>query len=306
MGECERTIWVDGELRPWREATVHVLSQSLQRGTLIFDTLPVFAGPEGPRALGLVEHVRRFFDSARLNDMELSASFDEVVAGVGASVRANRGAEVVKLSGYYPGVSADLLPIDRRASVAIAAYARADLELEGQRQPTHPARLRIADAPKIPRSVLSPQLKIAAGYTRAAVETRRARAEGFDDVLFLDVDGQLAETSTQSFFAVLDGALWTAPVGAVLEGVTRRVVIDLARAAGIELRRSALRAEDLEATCEAFLTGTTIGVWPVARIGSRAYPDPVPGPVTVRLADHFERLLRGEDRELSARWLQAV
>ncbi|MCE2390331.1 MAG: aminotransferase class IV [Proteobacteria bacterium] len=306
MGERERTIWVDGELRPWPEATLHVLSQTAQRGTLIFDTLPVFAGPDGPRALGLAEHVRRFFESARLIDMELTAGFDEVIAGIGSTLRANRGAEVVKLSGYYPGISPDLLPIDRHASVAIAAYARADLELEGQARPSRPARLRIADAPKLPSSVLSPQLKIAAGYTRAAVETRRARAEGFDDVLFLDLEGQLAESSTQSFFAVLDDALWTAPDGTVLAGVTRRVVIDLARAAGIEVRQRALRARELESTREAFLTGTTIGVWPVALIGSRAYPDPLPGPVTARLAAHFERLVRGEDRELSERWLQAV
>ena len=99
---------------------------------------------------------------------------------------ADLGAEIVKISAYYPGPSLDVLPVDPHPEVAIAAFAIADLSKSGRASAAGPARLQVAESRKMPASVLSPQIKIAAAYTHAAIAKARAKAAGFHDVLFLD------------------------------------------------------------------------------------------------------------------------
>jgi branched-chain amino acid aminotransferase len=306
MGISERRIWLDGELVPWESATVHVMSQSIQRGSLVFDVMACYGPPGDVRILGMREHVDRFLGSAELNGMQLGLGRDDLVAAIAECVRANPGCEVVKISAYHSGVSLDVLPRDERPSVAIAGFSIRDIygaSLEGD---LPPARLQVAETIKIPPTVLSPQVKIAAGYTGAAIAKQRARREGFDDILFLDAQGRVAESSTQSFFLVQDGGLHTAPVDHVLAGVTRRAVLELAADEGIAVEEKPPERDQLASADEAFLTGTTINVWPVARIDARELPPPIPGPVTERLARRFARMIAGEDAAFSPRWMQAV
>lgn len=301
-----RQIWVNGTLVPWGEATVHVLSQSIQRGSLVFDVMPVYPTEGGPAIFGMREHSERFLNSARLNQMELALDLDGLLTGVAAAVAANPGCELVKLSAYYKEVALDLLPVDAHASVAIAALSFADVY--GSARPERPAaaRLQVARTRKMPASVLSPQVKIAAGYTAAAAAKQRARADGFHDVLLLDEHGHVAESSTQSFFVVSAGVLRTAPLDVVLAGITRKAVIELARDEGIDVKVEALPRSLVDCADEAFLTGTTTNVWPVAQIDALDLPPPVPGPMSERLGARLERLLRGADPVFSPRWLQRV
>ena len=301
-----RKIWLDGELVPWAEATVHVLSQSIQRGSLVFDVMPVYETDAGIAILGLREHAERFLNSARLNQMELGIDLDDLIEGISAAVHANPGCEVVKLSAYHRDVALDVLPLDARASVAIAALSLADVYPDSRFVRPSTARLQVARIRKMPASVLSPQVKIAAGYTAAAVAKRQARTDGFHDVLLLDESGDLAESSTQSFFVVCENVLLTAPLNVVLAGITRRVVIDLAQDEGFDVKVEALPRRLIEAADEAFLTGTTTNIWPIERIDETCLPRPVPGPVSDCLMARFERLLAGEDLRFSPKWLQKI
>ena len=280
-----------------------VVSQSVQRGTLVFDVMACYALPDGPAAFGMREHVDRFLRSVELNSMQLQCDRQAILAGISASVRANPGCEVVKLSAYYTGISLDELPVDRTASVAIAAFSAEDVY--GRKlEPRGPARLQLAQSIKLPPRHLSPQVKIAASYTAAAVAKRRAREAGFDDILFLDERGCVAESSTQSFFLVERGIVRTAPAEYVLEGITRRVVMELIADEGIELKEEPIESTVLDSCDEAFLTGTTIDVWPVECIDARQLT--APGPLSERLAARMARLLAGEDPEFSPRWMQPV
>jgi branched-subunit amino acid aminotransferase/4-amino-4-deoxychorismate lyase len=130
-------------------------------------------------------------------------------------------------------------------------------------------------------------------------------AEGFDDVLLLSGDGSVAEGPTQSFFWVFEDALGTAPDDRVLASVTRLVVLDLARDEGIEVSFAPLPYERLQRADEVFLASTTVGIRPVSQVSARRF-DPAPGLITARLMGRFQRLVRGEDRELSPRWLEKL
>ncbi len=286
---------------------MHVLSQSAQRGSLVFDVISCHWLPEGPALFGLREHTQRFVESAELSGMDLPLDLDGLLAAIAETVGANPGAQTVKISAYYPGVSLDVLPLEREATVAIAAFAVEDIYPELKGNPfARPAALQVADPRKMPPWVMSPQAKVAAGYLYTSVAKARARAQGYDDILLRDEHGDLAESSTQSFFLVEDGVVYTAPIDYVLRGITRAVVIELAKDEGIDVRETRIPYDQLGRATEVFLTGTTINVWPVARIDKRSLPEPVPGPVTGRLRGRLERLLEGADPEFSPRWLQAL
>jgi branched-chain amino acid aminotransferase len=303
---AERRIWVEGELRPWAEATVHVMSQSLQRGTLVFDFMPVYATARGPCVLGLREHVERFARSAQLAEMPLRWDTGQLLAAVRSTARANPGCEVIKLSGYFAEPSLEVLPVEEFATVAIAALAKRELHPGYTGKIQEPARLMIAAPPKLPAAVISPQVKIAASYTHAVSAKRAALRAGCHDLLFLDQAGNLAESATASFFLVVDGVVASAPLDTVLEGVTRRAVIEIARAEGLVVREVPLPASWLARASEAFLTGSSIEIWPIDRVGDTSLPRPVPGPVTSRLRARYERMVKDEDSDLSARWLQEL
>jgi len=303
---AERSVWIEGRMRPWAEATVHVMSQSLQRGTLVFDVMPVYVTASGPRALGLREHVERFVRSARLAEMPLRWNAAQLIAAVRATARANPGCEVIKLSGYFAGPSLDVLPVEEFGTVAIAALAKRELHPGYTGKSPEPARLMIAEPPKLPAAVLSPQVKIAASYTHAVSAKRAALRAGCHDLLFLDLEGNLAESASASFFLVVDGAISSAPLDTVLEGVTRRAVIEIARAEGVAVREGPMPASALSRASEAFLTGSSIEIWPVDRVGDTRLPRPVPGPITSLLRARYERMVKDEDPELSARWLQEL
>lgn len=284
------------------------MSQSLQRGSLVFDVMPVYETPSGVRVLGMREHTERFLRSAALNAMDLAWDEPALLTAIGETIRANPGCDIVKICACYTGVSLDVLPADAHASVSIAAFAVSDVMDPGSAgwRERAPARLQIARPRKMPPTVLSPQVKIAASYTHAAVAKQSARADGFHDVLFLDDDGNLAESSTMSFFVVSEGAIHTATLDTVLAGVTRRAVIDLVRDEDLPFAEGRLPGDALVRADEAFLTGTTTNVWPVAVVDSRELPAPVPGPVTARLMERFERMVSGADNVFSPRWMQEV
>ncbi len=305
MSVSQRTIWLDGRLVPWDEANVHVLSQSLQRGSLVFDVLPCYSTSRGPVILGFREHSERFCRSAELGGMDLGLDLEAVQGAISETVRANPGSDLVKISAMHAGVSLDVLPRERRPSVSVAAFAITELAA-GFELPLEPARLQLAAGVKTSPRTLSPQIKVAAGYTAAALAKGRATHEGFDDILFLDELGNVAESSTQSFLLVQGGEVWVPPLDYVLSGVTRRVVLDLAEDEKIPVRVAPIPSSALAEAEEAFLAGTTTNIRAVECVDTREFPAPLPGPVTGRLRERFERLIKGEDPVFSPRWLQPV
>ena len=284
-----------------REATVSVLAQSLQRGTLVFDMFAVIDLPSGPHGLGAHEHTTRFLESAALMDLPVGYGADELLAVAGDLVRSNPGVDTVRMCAYWGEPSVDLVPVGDRPSVSVIAHAWSEIHPRGHGS-DEPARLTVSGLRKVPPDIVPVQAKVAASYAHAAVGKARARAAGFDDVLLLDPTGEgLAESGTLSFFLVQDEVVRTAPLDIVLDGVTRRVLLDLAADDGVPVQVGPLPRRLVDDCDEAFLTSTGRGVWPVGAIDDRTLP--APGPVSARLGRRFHDVLRGRD-PLAARWLQ--
>jgi len=307
----KRTIWLDGRLVPWSECTVHVLSHSMARGSLVFDYMSVHATPRGPAIFRLPEHVGRFLKSVELVGLPLAQGEPELRRACIEAVRANPGAKVVKLNAFLPSVEVDVVPVDDHVAVAAAAYDPwEDVQARKAVPPARPpktVRLWLEKERRQRRpDILHPHAKVAANYTSAMYAKWQARKRGFDEILFVDEQGFLAEGPTTNFFLVDgDGALRTPPEHGVLLGVTRRSVIALAEAEGRKVMEEPLRPEALFGAAEAFLTGTSAGVWPIASVDGRPIGRVCPGPVSEALGARFRRVAAGEDPAFAS-WLTFV
>jgi branched-chain amino acid aminotransferase len=306
----DRRIWLDGELVPWDQATVHVLSHSLQRGSLIFDYMSVHATPRGPAIFRLREHVERFQRSAELVGLPLRRDGEAIGAAIVETVRANPGATAVKVSAYLASIEVDVVPLDDRVSLAIAAYDPGpDIVVRKARKPHLSPVLRVwieKDRRNRRDDIVPPHAKVAANYTSPMGAKWAAQRAGYDEILLVDEQGFVAEGPTTNVFLVdEDGSLCTPPEDKVLLGVTRSSIIEIAKHDGIPVHESPLLPERFFSAAEVFLTGTTAGVWPVGSIDGQTIGDGGPGAVSQRLRDRFARVVSGEDSAFT-HWLTTV
>jgi branched-chain amino acid aminotransferase len=305
----DRRIWIDGRLVPWAEATVHVLSHSHQRGSLIFDYMSVHETPRGPAVFRLDDHVRRFLVSAELVGLPLRRGAEEIRAAVLEAVRANPGAKAVKVSGYLASVEVDVVPVDDHVTLAVAAYDPvADvLRPKGvEPKPFRPVRVWVEKERRNRRpDIMPPQAKVAANYASPMAAKWAARRRGYGEVLLVDDQGFVAEGPTTNVFLVdREGTVRTPPEEKVLLGVTRASVIELARAEGRKVVEEKFRPEAFRDAAEAFITGTSAGVWAIESVDDHPLPA-APGPVSRALAERFERAASGRDPAFE-RWVAYV
>jgi branched-chain amino acid aminotransferase len=277
-------IWLDGTMVPWREAKVHVLSHALHYASCVFEGERVYGG----QIFKLTEHSRRLVDSARTMGFEIPydvAAIDEackrVVAANGIHdgyVRpvAWRGAEMM-------GVSAQKC----RIHLAIAAwtwpaYFTPEARLKGIRM-TRGRYHRPAP------NTAPVQSKAAGLYMICTLSKHEAEAKGYDDALMLDYRGYLAEGTGANLFLAIEGKLHTPTPDCFLDGITRRTVIELAKARGIEVIERHLQPDELTRADEVFLTGTAVEVTPVREIDEHSFEV---GPITRQLIADFDALTR--------------
>jgi len=305
-----RKIWINGELVAWRDATVHLLSHSLQRGSLVFDYMSVHRTPRGVAVFRMPEHVARLFESCELVGLPLEYCAEEVSAAIRETVLANPGARSVKVSAYLPSIEVDVVPQDDRVSLAVAAYdAQTDIidHNRGSFPRRATVRLWIEKTFRNRREDVVPaHAKVAANYVSPMTAKWKARRAGYDEVLLIDEDGFVAEGPTTNIFIVdANGSIRTPPEEHVLLGVTRSSVLEMAKRDGFDVREEKIHPEELFEASEVFLTGTTAGVWPVESIDDRKVGASAPGPVARQLQAHFKKIVAGEDDDYLD-WLTVV
>ena len=276
-------IWFDGELKPWREANVHILTHAMHYASSVF---------EGQRAYGgeifkLSEHSARLRNSAALLGFDLPWSVAEIDAAC---------IEVLKASGL---TDAYMRPVAWRGSermgvspkgtkphLAIAAWEWGKYFDEAKAA----KGIRLDIAPwRRPAPYTAPVHSKAAGlYMIATLSKQHADDRGFDDALMFDWRGQVAEATGANAFFVRDGKLYTPPPDCFLDGITRRTVIDLARRRDIEVIEKAIWPEELESFEQFFLTGSAAEVTPVQSAGPWNFEV---GDITRQLARDYDDLV---------------
>ena len=292
-----RTIWHDGQFIPWADATVHVLAQSIQRGSLAFDYISVYDTDDGPAIFRLPDHLNRLIRTCEIMGLPLEQDLDTLAEACIETVRHNKGSHSIRICAVLASIEPDVVPLDPHLSIYIAAYDT-PTDIIGSR----PYERRPTVALKIERDkagrredIIPPNAKIAASYTAPMTAKWRARREGYDDVLLLDEDGWVTEAPTANIFVVKNGAIHTPPGSKVVLGVTRRTVMRIAADNGIDVIEGDLNVDDLRAADELFLTATSAGVWPVLRLDQDVVGNGEVGTLTNTLRSAYRAAVTGRD-----------
>ncbi len=277
-------IWLDGQLVPWREAKVHVLTHALHYASCVFEGERMYDG----EIFKLTEHNERLFRSAEILDFTIPftvAQIDEACKQTAAKngfdncyVRplAWRGAEQM-------GVSAQQATIH----VAIATWEWASYF--DPEQARKGIRLTYAKYRR-PSPETAPTASKAAGlYMICTISKHAAEKAGYNDALMLDYRGYIAETTGANVFLVRDGVIHTPKPDCFLDGITRRSVIGLAQKMGFEVVERHIPAEELGTFSEMFICGTAAEVTPVSEVAEHKFQ---PGNITFSLMDDFSKMVR--------------
>ena len=296
-------IWMNGELVPWDNANVHVLSHGLHYGTGVFEGIRAYETDGGTAVFRHREHLERLARSAQLYYMELPYSVDELRDATHELIRRNGLASCyirpIAFRGYGEmGLFAQSAPID----VVVAVWPwGAYLGEEGQREGI---RCKVASWRRMSPSSFIPQAKACGQYLNSILAKTESASAGYDEAILLDVQGNVSEGSGENVFIVRDGVLSTpGHTNSILDGITRRCVIQIANDLGYPVEERDIARAELFLADEVFLTGTAAELVPVREVDDHQIGEP--GEMTRVIQAKFEDALHGRAPEY-LEWLDVV
>lgn len=271
-------VWLNGEVIPGNRARISVFDRGFTLGDGLFETMRAYGG----RVFRLRDHLDRLRRSAIRVGLPLPEA-PELEAAVDDTLRANGLREAAVRITLSRGAAPPGLDPPEAAAPTLTVFARP--------APTPPAAIRaVIAAGRLNEHAPTAGLK-RLGYLDSIVALRAARAEGYDDAVFLDTAGHLAEATASNLFLLRDGMLRTPPIACgVLPGITRAAVLELAAELDMPAREAPLDPATLDGAREAFLTSSLREVVPLIRVGDRALGDGEPGPATRRIQRAYREL----------------
>ncbi len=292
MADRDGVIWFDGELVPWREAQVHVLTHTLHYGMGVFEGVRAYQTEQGAAIFRLQAHTDRLFRSAHIMGMDIPFAKDEINEAQRAAVRENKlNSAYIRPMCFYGsegmGLRADNLKVHTIvAAWEWGAYLGADGIEKG-------IRIKTSSFTRHHVNISMCKAKANGHYINSMLALQEALRDGYDEALLLDVDGFVAEGSGENFFMVRNGIIYTPELTSALEGITRETVAVLAKELGYELREKRITRDEVYVADEAFFTGTAAEVTPIRELDNRKIGNGTRGPITEKLQSAYFDLVHG-------------
>jgi branched-chain amino acid aminotransferase len=301
--EKTELIWMNGDFVRWDEAKVHVLSHGLHYGSGVFEGIRAYETERGPAIFRHRDHLERFEKSAGLIELPLPFGIDEIRDATHELIRRNelRSCYIRPLAfrGYGEmGLYATSSPVEMMVAVwPWGAY----LGEEGKR---HGVRAKVSSWRRISPDSLIPHAKATGQYLNSILAKSETARAGYEEAILLDQRGFVCEGSGENIFVVRDGTIITPPhTASILDGISRRSVIQIARDLGYQVAERDIARAELYLADEVFVTGTAAELVPVREIDDR--PITCPGEITAHVQSKFEDALHGRADEY-LEWLDVV
>jgi branched-chain amino acid aminotransferase len=293
-------IWMNGELVPWREARVHVLTHTLHYGLGVFEGVRAYSTARGATIFRLHDHTNRLFDSAHILRMEIPYSRDEINRAQCQVIAANELGEgylrpMCFLGSEGMGLRADGLSVN----VAIAAWSWPSYMAPEARE--RGIKVRTSSYTRHHVNITMCKAKANGNYINSLLALREALDAGAEEALLLDNEGYVAEGSGENFFLVRQGVVYTPELTSCLDGITRRTVMTLAQELGYEVRERRITRDEVYIADEAFFTGTAAEVLPIRELDARRIGNGRRGPVTERIQGAYFDQVR-DQRNAHPEW----
>lgn len=289
-------IWFNGELIPYENATVHVLTHALHYGSSVFEGIRCYKTDKGSGIFRLREHIRRLIESAYIYRMEIPYTIDELCdACVQTIQESGLSACYIRPLAWRGMGSLGVNPLKNKVDSMVAvwewgAYLGADALENG-------VDVQVANWNRMAPNTFPALAKAGGNYLNASLVKMDAVLKGFDEGIMLNVDGYVSEGSGENLFMVRDGVLYTASAHmSLLPGITRDSIITIARDLGLKVVETQIPRESLYIADELFFTGTAAELTPIRSVDHYKIGSGKRGPLTAVIQDKFFDIVhRGED-----------
>lgn len=305
MSDDQSKIWFNGETVPWDEANVHVLTHTLHYGLGAFEGIRAYKCSNGKSAvLKLPEHMERLYTSAHVAGIEIPYDLQTLCDAVMNLLRENGLDEAyIRPIAFIGAGQKGILPGDNTINVAIAVWPWGTYL--GDDAITNGIRVKISSYTRMNVNSFMTKAKICGNYVNSVMARQEAADLGFDEAILLDSEGYVAEGSGENIFIVRNGVLKTPPLTSILEGITRKCVLDLAADEGIPVKEERFTRDELYIADEAFFTGTAAEVTPIREVDGKKIGSGKPGERTKRLQKRYFAVIKGEDEKFRD-WLNYI
>jgi len=297
-------IWFDGEMVPWRDAKIHVLTHTLHYGMGVFEGVRAYHAEEGTAIFRLQEHTDRLFNSAKIMNMDMPFSKDEINQAQLDAVKVNNlDSAYLRPMAFYGSEGMGLRADGLKTHLIVAAwnwgaYLGKDALEQG-------IRIHTSSFTRHHPNIAMCKAKANGNYINSMLALSDALRDGYDEALLLDVDGFVAEGSGENFFLVRDGIIYTPELSSALDGITRQTVIQLAKEEGYQVVEKRITRDEVYIADEAFFTGTAAEVTPIRELDRRIIGCGSRGPITEVLQRKYFDVVHGRSAE-HTKWLAYV
>ncbi|HTN23568.1 MAG TPA: branched-chain amino acid transaminase [Solirubrobacteraceae bacterium] len=298
-------IWMNGEFVAWEDAKVHVLTHGLHYGTGVFEGIRCYDTEIGPAVFRHQDHLKRLARSAELYYMplpfDLQALRTATLELIGRNALRSCYIRPLAYRGYG---QMGLNPLDAPVDIAIAVWEwGAYLGEEGKRSGI---RAKVSSWRRISPESLIPSAKASGQYLNSVLAKIESQKAGYEEAILLDDHGRVCEGSGENIFVVWEGRIITPPPAAsILDGITRKSVLQIARDLGVDVIERDIARAELYLADEVFMTGTAAELVPVREIDDHTIGDGTPGAITRAVQTAFEDALFGRS-ERYREWLDPV
>ncbi len=286
-------IWMDGAFLPWENAAIHPMSFTLHYGMGVFEGLRVYETHKGPAIFRLEDHIERLFCSAKIINMKISYTPEEIIDAIIQTLNKNSlNAAYVRPMAYYGAEALGLHVNFPAAHLMIAAHPlKKYLNIEDENK-----GLRLVTSSFVRNHVNSMLLKakINGSYVNSILAYQEALQQKCDDALMLDANGYVAEASTSNIFAIHKGVISTPSKDAIFPGITRDTIISLLKDQGLPILERNITRDELYTADEIFLTGSAAQVVTIGEIDGRILGTGNRGPITTIIQNAYHQTVHGE------------
>jgi branched-chain amino acid aminotransferase len=295
MFEGVDSVWLDGEFVDFEDARIHVLTHALHYGTGVFEGVRCYDTADGPAIFRWEEHLERFYDSARVYDIDIPFDREELTdATLELIAREDLASCYIRPIAFYGYGPLGLNPQRSPVKVALAvwpwgAYLGEEALEEG-------VDVAVSSWRKYASSQIPTNAKTTGTYVNSVLASLEAKGNGYEEAIVLNKEGNVAEGPGENLFLVRDGEIYTTGLAeSILDGITRRTVITLARDLGYTVHDDAVISRgEMYTADELFFTGTAAEVTPIRSVDDNEIGAGTRGPVTDEIQSQFFDLIAGE------------
>ena len=298
-----KKFWYMGKFYDWSQPNIHVMTHALHYGTSVFEGIRAYKTDNGPAIFRLPKHIDRFFDSASVLNMKVPFSKEEISNAIISVIRENElDSAYIRPLLFYSYGNLGLLPKASNAELVIGAWEWGAYLGE---QSKKGVRVYIVPWRRIHRTQLKMTAKLGGVYVQSTISGMLARSKGFNEAVFLNLEGNIAEGPGENIFIVKDGILKTNDkTESILEGITRESILVIAKDLGYETQVGPISKDNFFQADESFFSGTAVEITPIIHVTdgsesqneSKDYPigSGKPGDITLNLAKTYMNCVSGK------------